>query len=316
MERVRIGFDLGGTNMGAALVSLNGEILFVSEGQTLPDRPSEDLTARMKKLIRNCINEASTRNLEVSSIGMGSPGVIDTDAGIVKTSPNIPQWKNIEIGKIIYNEFNIPFAIDNDVRVTALGEYYFGAGKGYKNILCIAVGTGIGGGLILNGKLIRGATQSAGEIGHMTLKKDGPLCGCGNYGCMEAMASSLAIIREASKVIEERKSSLMKELLDNGESMGAYLVSKAAEMGDPEALRIMTESGEWIGTGLSNVINLINPEIIIIGGGVSLAGNILFDPIRKEISKRALKIPGNYVKVVPALLGDNAGMIGASTLIN
>lgn len=315
MEKVRIGFDLGGTNMGAALVSATGKILFLSEGPTLSHEPGEKIIARMQDLVRNCLREAKDKNLEVTSIGMGCPGLLDSDTGVVKFSPNLPQWNNVEIGRIMSEEFKIPVAIDNDVRVATLGEFNFGAGKGYRNILCITVGTGVGGGIILNGQLQRGPCQSMGEIGHMTLKKDGPVCGCGNHGCLEALASSTAIIREARQVIENGKSPVMQKMLAEGESLGAYLVTKAAGQGDAEAARIMRETGEWLGIGLANVINLINPDIIIIGGGVSLAGEILFRPLQEEISRRALKIPGSHVKIVPAELGDYAGMIGASTLI-
>lgn len=313
--KVRVGFDLGGTNMGAGLIDYEGNILFQDDCPTLAMESFENVVGRMKNLLRNCFNEAEKKGHEISSIGMGCPGLLDSDKGIVRFSPNLPQWKDVEIGKIISDEFKVPVAIDNDVRVAALGEYNFGAGKGFKNIICITVGTGIGGGLILDGKLLRGPTQSIGEIGHMTLKKDGPLCGCGNYGCLEALASSTAIIRSIKEVFEKNTSPLMKELHNSGIDLGAYLVSQAINRGDKEAARIMSETGEWIGIGLANVVNLLNPDIIIIGGGVALAGDILFEPIKKEISQRALKIPADFVKVVPALLGDSAGMIGASTLI-
>jgi glucokinase len=161
---------------------------------------------------------------------------------------------------------------------------------------------------------MRGPCESIGEIGHMTLKKDGPLCGCGNHGCFEALASATSIIRNARYSIEGGKSEMMRKLVDKGENISAYLVTKAAIQGDPEAVRIMKETAQWIGIGLSNVINLLNPELVIIGGGVSLAGDLLFKPVREEIAKRTLKIPGNFVRIVPALLGDSAGMIGASTL--
>lgn len=314
MQDVRIGFDLGGTNMGASLVSLEGKVLYQNDCPTLAHEKSENVISRIKNLIHDCFNKAKDMDLNVLSIGMGSPGVIDTINGVIRTCPNIPDWNNIEIVKILTDEFKVPSAIDNDVRVTAMGEYLFGAGKGYKNILCIAIGTGIGGGLILDGKLMRGPTFSMGEIGHITLQKDGSLCGCGNYGCMEALGSSLAIIREAKKSLEKGETPILKAMLDEGKELNVYQICKASEKGDSRCSEIMKEAGEWIGIGLSGVVNLINPEIIIIGGGVSLAGDIIFNPIRQEIKKRALKIPADFVKVVPALLGDSAGMVGASAL--
>lgn len=315
MQNIKIGFDLGGTSMGSALVSLDGEILYQNDCPTLAQESSENVIGRIKSLIHDCFNKAKDMNLNILSIGMGSPGVIDTVNGVIKNSPNIPDWNNIEIVNILTKEFGVPSAIDNDVRVTAMGEYYFGAGKGFKNILCIAIGTGIGGGIILEGKLMRGPTFSMGEIGHITLNKNGALCGCGNYGCMEALGSSTAIIREAKKAIDNGESEILKTMIENGNELNTYLICKSAEKGDKKSHQIVTEAGEWIGIGLSGVVNLINPEIIIIGGGVSLAGDIIFNPIREEIKKRSLKIPGEFVKVVPALLGDSAGMVGASALI-
>lgn len=314
MNQAKIGFDLGGTNMGASIVSLDGKILYSNECPTLASESAENVIGRIKNLIANCFEKAKTENLEILSIGIGCPGIIDTDNGIVKYSPNITNWSNVEISKILNQEFQVPVYVDNDVRVAALGEYFFGAGKGYKNILCITIGTGIGGGIILDGKIMRGSSQSMGEIGHITLKKDGPLCGCGNYGCLEALASSIAIIREAKAVIENNGSEIMKNLLANTSELNAKLVTDAYHQGDKEAIRIINEVAEWVGIGLSSVINLINPEVIIIGGGVSMAGDILFNPIKKEIEKRALKIPRELVKIVPAQLGNDAGMIGSSTL--
>lgn len=315
MQDVKIGFDLGGTNMGAAIVSLDGDVIYQNDCQTLAHEPAENVIGRMKNLIHNCFNKAKEKGLNVLSIGMGSPGVIDVEQGIIKNSPNIPAWNNIEIVKILTDEFGVPSAIDNDVRVAAMGEYKFGAGKDYKNILCIAIGTGIGGGIILNGQLMRGPTFSMGEIGHITLQKDGPVCGCGNHGCMEALGSSLAMIREAKKLIENNEAPILKEMVDKGKDLSVYLICQAAEKGDKKAEQVVREAAEWVGIGLSGVVNLINPEIIIIGGGVSLAGDIIFNPIREEIKKRSLKIPGEFVKVVPAKLGDSAGMVGASALI-
>lgn len=316
MRNVRIGFDLGGTNMGSALVGLDGELIYQNDCATLAHEPSENVIARMKNLIKDCFEKAREKNLNILSIGMGSPGVIDTEKGIIINSPNIPDWNNIEIVDVMNKEFNVPCAIDNDVRVAAMGEYQFGAGKGYKNILCIAIGTGIGGGIILDGKLMRGPTFSMGEIGHLTLKKDGPKCGCGNYGCMEALGSSTAIIREAKKAIDNNESDILKTLMEESKELSTYIVAQAAEKGDKKALEIITQAAEWVGIGLAGVVNLINPEIIIIGGGVSLAGDIIFNPIINEIKKRSLKIPGQFVKVVPASLGDFAGMVGASALIS
>jgi len=314
MEKVKIGFDLGGTNMGAALVSQEGKILYEKEEETLPNKPLEDIINRIKSLIKDCIDNAKTNNYEVEFIGMGCPGLIDTKNGIIKFSPNIPSFKDFKMSEVISNEFNLPVKIDNDVRVAAVGEFLFGAGKGYKNIICITIGTGIGGGIILDGKIQRGPTESIGEIGHMTLKEDGPLCGCGNYGCLEALSSSKAIIREIDIALNNNKSKILKSLFEIGEKKGSYMLVKAIEKGDRVSLDILNNVGKWLGIGLSNLINILNPEIIIIGGGVSLSGDYLLNPVKIEINKRALKIPASFVKLELAKLGEYAGIIGASQL--
>jgi glucokinase len=314
MEKVKIGFDLGGTNMGSALVSKEGKILYENEAETLANKPADDIVNRIKLLIKDSIDNANKNNYEVEFVGMGCPGLLDTQKGIIKFSPNIPSFKNFHISEIISNEFNIPVKIDNDVRVAAIGEFLFGAGKGYKNIICITVGTGIGGAFILNGEIQRGPSESMGEVGHMTLKEDGPLCGCGNYGCLEALSSSTSMIKEIDNALKDNKSEILKNLVESGEKKGSYMLIKAIEKGDKISLDIFNNAGKWLGIGLSNLINIFNPELIIIGGGVSLSGEYLFKPVREEISKRALKIPSSLVKIELAQLGEYAGIIGSSQL--
>ncbi|GIW22270.1 MAG: hypothetical protein KatS3mg068_1277 [Candidatus Sericytochromatia bacterium] len=229
MQKVKIGFDLGGTNMGCALVSQEGNILYENETETLANESANNILNRIKFLINNSLDNAKKNNYQVEFIGIGCPGLLDTKKGIIKFSPNIPNFKDFYISKLIEDEFNIKVKIDNDVRVAAIGEFLFGAGKGYSNIICITIGTGIGGGIILNSKLQRGPTESIGEIGHMTLKEDGPLCGCGNYGCLESLASSTAIIREIDNAIKENKSEILKSLVEKGEKKGSHMLVKAIE---------------------------------------------------------------------------------------
>ena len=221
-------------------------------------------------------------------------------------------WRKI---KIIENEFKIPTKIDNDVHCAALGELNFGAGKGCENFICMTVGTGIGSGIVINGKLVRGAANAAGELGHIKLQmNEGPLCGCGDYGCLEAFASGPSIVKMAKEYLLGGKSTKYQELAGK-EEITPHIVAQAALEGDPVAQQIFTKMGEYIGFGLSSVINLLNPERIIIGGGVANAGDILLEPIRETIKKRAMKVAGSSVEIVPAQLGNNAGMIGASLLI-
>ena len=234
---------------------------------------------------------------------------------MVRLAPNIPGWVNVPIAEIMEKEFGIPTRVDNDVRCAALGELNYGAGQGCDNLICITVGTGIGSGLVINGKLVRGASNAAGEIGHIKLDMNGgPLCGCGDRGCLEAFASGPSIVAMAEEYIKGGKSTKYRELANP--DITPYIVSEAAKQGDPVAKRIFTIVGEYIGIGLASVVNLLNPEKIIIGGGVAAAGDLLLTPIKESLIKRAMPIAGSAVEIVPAQLGNSAGVIGASLLIN
>ena len=260
------------------------------------------------------MRETNTNKDNVEAIGFGFPGQIDYKEGIVRLLTNMPGWVEVPLAKIMEDKFKIQTRLDNDVRVATLGELKYGAGKGCDNLICITVGTGIGSGLVFNGKLIRGAKNAAGEIGHIKLNMfDGPICGCGDYACLEAYASGPSIVAEAKEYLKGGKSSKFKELAT--EELSPYIVAQAALQGDAVAKRIYTKMGEIIGFGLSSVVNLLNPERIIIGGGVADAGEILLNPIRETILKRAMPIQAKSVEIIPAQLGNTAGVIGASLLI-
>ena len=310
---MKIGIDVGGTNVKIALVDGNGNIAYSNTAPTHAEMGLNYTIENIKQAIRDLITESRVENLE--GIGFDFPGQIDYKNGVVKLAPNIPGWVDIPIAKIIEDEFHVPVKIDNDVHCAALGELKYGAGQGCENFICMTVGTGIGSGIVLDGKLIRGATNVAGELGHIKLSMhDGELCGCGDYGCLEAYASGPSIVKMAQDYIMGGKSTKYKEMAAGGE-ITPYIVSEAAKQGDPVAQRIFTKTGEYIGFGLVSVINLLNPEKVIIGGGVAGAGDILFDPIRKVIKERAMKVAGSAVEIVPAKLGNNAGVIGASLLV-
>lgn len=315
MKKFRIGVDVGGTNIKIALVDFQGQIIYSNSIPTRAEMGYEYTIANIKQAISDLLIETNTDKDLIEGIGFGFPGQIDYQNGVVRLAPNIPGWVDVPIASMVEREFNIPTRVDNDVRCAALGELNYGAGRGCDNLVCITVGTGIGSGLIVNGKLVRGASNAAGEIGHIKLQMaGGPLCGCGDTGCLEAFASGPAIVAMAEEYIKGGKSTKYRELADS--EITSHIVAEAANQGDAVAKRIFTVIGEYIGIGLSSVVNLLNPEKIIIGGGVAAAGDILFDPIRETIKKRAMTIAGSTVQVVPAQLGNNAGVIGASMLID
>ncbi len=315
MVKNRIGIDVGGTNVKIALVDSNGKIGYSNTIPTRAEMGYEYTINNMKQAIRDLLTETKLSAKDIEGIGFGLPGQVDFKSGIVRLITNIPGWVEIPLAKMIEDEFHIPTRIDNDVRCAALGELNFGAGKGCQNLICITVGTGIGSGLIINGKLVRGASNAAGEIGHIKLQMhDGPICGCGDTGCLEAFASGPAIVAMAEEYILGGKSTKYREMA-NGNDITPFIVAEAAKAGDAVAKRIFTRMGEYIGIGMASVVNLLNPEKIIIGGGVADAGDILLNPLKETIKNRAMKIAGETVEVVPAQLGNTAGVIGASLLI-
>ena len=311
----RIGIDVGGTNVKIALVNDKGNIIYSNSIPTRAEMGYEYTINNMKEAISELLKETKSEAKSIEGIGFGFPGQIDYKKGIVRLAPNIPGWVEVPIAEIIEKEFGIPTRVDNDVRCAALGELNYGAGKGCENLICITVGTGIGSGLVINGKLVRGASNAAGELGHIKLDMHGgPLCGCGDRGCLEAFASGPSIVALAEEYIKGGKSTKYRELANP--DITPYIVSEAAKQGDPVAKRIFTIVGEYIGIGLASVVNLLNPEKIIIGGGVAAAGDILLNPIKENLIKRAMPIAASAVEIVPAQLGNSAGVIGASLLIN
>ena len=313
----RIGIDVGGTNVKIALVDDNGKIIYSNSVPTYAKMGYEYTVNNIKQAIKDVMKETNTAPSDIEGIGFDFPGQVDCKTGVVKLAPNIPGWVNVPIAQMIEDEFHIPTRIDNDVRCAALGELKFGAGRGCENFICITVGTGIGSGIVINGKVVRGATNAAGELGHIKLQMNGgPICGCGDTGCLEAFASGPAIVAMAQEYIKGGKSTKFREMaaVEGGE-ITPYMVAKAAEEGDPVAKRIFEIVGEYIGIGLTSVINLLNPERVIIGGGVAESGELLLGPIRKTIKERAMVVAGNAVEIVPAQLGNSAGVIGASMLI-
>lgn len=311
----RIGIDVGGTNVKLALVDDKGKILYSNSVPTRAEMGYEYTVNNIKQAIYDLMKETKLSTKDIEGIGFGFPGQVDYKSGIVRNAPNIPGWVEVPIAKLIEDEFKIPTRVDNDVRCAALGELNYGAGKGCENLVCITVGTGIGSGLIINGKLVRGASNAAGEIGHIKLQMhDGPVCGCGDTGCLEAFASGPSIVAMAEEYIKGGKSTKYREMCGD-EQLSPYFVAEAAKSGDPVAKRIFAITGEYIGIGLASVVNLLNPERIIVGGGVADAGDLLLEPLKTTLKSRAMQIAGSAVEVVPAQLGNTAGVIGASLLI-
>lgn len=308
-----VGSDLGGTNIATALVNEKGEIIEKDKRPTEAAYGPEHVIFNMIEAIKRVARDVGMEN--VVGIGLGIPGLVDIEKGLSIFAGNL-SWENIPVMEKFEQEFpKMPLFMDNDVRVATLGEKYFGAGRGVDNLILITLGTGVGSGIIINGKLYRGTTYSAGEIGHITIFSDGLYCNCGNRGCLEVYASAPGIARRARDYIRAGHFTVMAGMVGNDISkITAEVVSKACDMGDRLAMTVMEETAEILGIGIANYIDIINPEMVIIGGGVSLAGDKLFEPLRKTVRRRTMRNAGEKVRIVPAELKDESGMVGAAAL--
>ncbi|MBA7553974.1 N-acetylglucosamine repressor [subsurface metagenome] len=225
-------------------------------------------------------------------------------------------WRDTPLREILKKEFHIPVFVDNNVNAMALAEFEFGEGQGVKNFVFINVGMGIGAGIVINEELFHGESNCTGEIGHTTVDYNGPKCSCGNNGCLEVMASGPATAKRAIKAIKEGEKSLISELVNYElNQISAEIVATAANQGDKLGRSIMEETGEYLGTGVANIINLFNPELVIVGGGVAQAGDLIFEPLKKAVQKRAFSVSAEVAKIIPVSLGKDCTVIGAAALV-
>ena len=267
---------------------------------------------RLVRLLHSLMKRCAVDMGALSCIGVGCGGPLDSETGIVYSPPNLPGWDAYPLREKLEDHFGAPACVDNDANAAALGEQRFGAGRGYRNIFYITMSTGIGAGLILDGKIYRGTDYSAGEFGHIVMARGGPKCNCGGRGCLEALASGTAIAKRARRGIgREPESLLAKRFLSGKKVLSAKDVVDAARHGDPLSEKILLDAAVYMGLGITSAIHMLNPDIVIIGGGLSLAGKILFDPIRQTVTERAQKHLAGHVPIVPAILGKKVGLYGA-----
>ncbi len=311
-----VGVDMGGTKILAAVVGLNGQIVARLKVMTKAEKGADDVINRISDCISESIEKANLRASQIRAIGIGAPGVVDPVAGEVLYAPNL-HWSNVPLKGALENLLNIPVFVDNDVNLGTLGEQALGAGRGVDNLVGIFVGTGIGGGIVLNGKLFYGANRTAGEIGHVILKPGGPKCSCGNRGCLEALASRTAISRYVQKAITQQgKKSILPELNGgNLDMVRSRALAKAVEKGDKLTLKAIRRARHYLGIGVATVVGLVNPQVVVLGGGlIEALGDDFVNGVHHAASKLALPNAMNGVDVVSATLGDDAGAIGAAAL--
>lgn len=305
-----IGVDLGGTKILTALANLQGEILQRVRVATVADEPASAVVQRIIATIQKVMEDSQVNKAEVLRIGVGSPGPLDLERGIVLFSPNL-QWSNVPIVQLIQEAIEIPVILENDANAAALAEYRFGAGKGADSLVYMTISTGVGGGIIINDQILHGHNNNAGEIGHHTIIADGPVCGCGNHGCLEALASGTALGRYGREAVEQGRETMIGDLVDRLSEIDGATVTRAAYAGDQVALEIVNKVATYLGIGLANMINIFNPEKIILGGGVTKAGDLLIETIKETVAQRALKASTKDCQITFAELDSDVGVLGA-----
>lgn len=309
-----VGIDLGGTKVRAALADKDGRLLVRMEMGTEGEKGPGHVINKMVDLVKQVTKDVHMEN--VAGIGVAAPGPLDVHTGVVLRAPNMPGWINIPLRERLTQLLKKPIYLDNDANAAAIGEQRFGAGQGVQNLVYMTVSTGIGGGIIAHGRILHGMRGLAGEVGHMIIDAKGAKCGCGNSGCLEALASGTAIARQAVQLIESGLPTVLTEMVnDDLTKITAELVTKAAEEGDGMCQELLQRAGENIGIGIVNLFHLFNPEVVVIGGGVSQAGDLIFTPIRETVEKRAMQGYHEGIPVIPSPLGDDVGLYGAIALV-
>ncbi len=305
-----VGVDLGGTKLAVGLVDDNLGILARTSGPVATESPEACLDELYRRL-----DEATAEYGPVDALGVGTASMVDFRAGRVVLSTNLP-LRDVSLRDLLSERYGVPVVVDNDANVACLAEFRYGAGIGTSEMIMLTLGTGIGGGIVANGQLYRGASGAAGELGHMVIDYDGPRCqgACPNRGCLEVYASGQAMGQAARDTAREQPDSALGRALAAGDEVGGPLLSALALDGDPLAVAILTDIGEKLGLGIASIVNIFNPELVVIGGGAAQAAAILLPAARRVVAERALRPQRDEVRIVPAQHGVDAGVLGAAAL--
>jgi glucokinase len=311
-----LGVDLGGTNIVVgAIPDDGGEDVGVRVEDTPTAAGAEAVVDRIVSMIEWVIEEAiavkGAKREDFVGVGIGAPGPLDRKNGIVIVAPNLG-WRDFPLRDAVSDRVKIPATLDNDANCATLGEWWRGAAQGTRHVVGLTIGTGIGGGIVLDGQLYHGASDVAGEVGHTTIDSTGRYCRCGNYGCLEAYASGPAIALRAREALERDEASVLHRMVNENLSLlTAATVYDAANNGDALALEVVRDTAKFLGTGVANLLNLLNPDVVVITGGVTRAGDRLFEPLRAEVKRRAFRPAVKACRIVPGKLAGTAGMVGA-----
>lgn len=309
MKHAILAADLGGTNLRMAVVDLEGEILYRVRRATPPSRTREPITQLIAEVAEECRNAVS-ESFTVTSFGFAVPAVVQGQTGTILSAPNLPDLDGYDFGAALSQRLSLPVIIENDANAAAVGEHWRGASQGARTVIHVTLGTGVGGGLILNDEPWRGIDGTAGEIGHICVEPFGAKCGCGNNGCLEQYASASAVVRMATEILAEYPGSKIADLAE----ITAHDVYQAGVDGDEAAVEVFRKLGFYLGVALGGLVNVLNPEVVVIGGGASNAWDLFEKPLAAEVKKRAFDSPAERAKIVRATIGDDAGILGAALL--
>jgi glucokinase len=313
-----IGIDIGATRIKMGVVTHAGRLIYKDHVETAGIIGPSQFVKTTKDAVEGLIAGSSLERQSIGAIGFGAPGWVDHQKGIVHELTNITDWEDFPLAREIETAVGLESFVDNDANAMAVGEMIHGAGRGRRNFVCLTLGTGVGGAIVIDGAVYRGVRGLAGEIGHLTLDLDGPTCACGAAGCLEKFVGNRFLVGRAVELawgqIDDGRGKILVEMADNrAENVTAKMLSEAAEKGDTVALEVWKEAGRRLGASLAGLVNLLNPECFIIGGGVAEAGDVLFVPMREEMESIAMNKLGYSTPLMRAELGEDAGLIGAAT---
>jgi glucokinase len=311
MTSTAAGIDIGGTNIAIALAHADGDIVAKQRFETQVESGPSAVLEKISTAIDRMIVE---EQFFLEAIGVGSPAPIDINRGLIMSPSNLRGWSEFPIVDLLKERFGVPVQLENDANAAALGEYTYGAGRGHKNLFYITVSTGVGGGVIVNGELYHGVATAAGEIGHTIVQPDGTLCNCGSIGCLETICSGLHIARRARERLAGGEASLITDMVTSPDEITARIVVDAVRQGDLLASSVWDETCHYLSIGIANAISLLAPEVVIVGGGVAAAGELLFAQLRARVPGFVSMVPSSEIRIVPAELGLDSGVYGAVSI--
>lgn len=309
MNEIVLGTDLGGTNLRMAAIDRTGRILYRTKKETPQSGDAHEIVAAIKRAADECLQMIEGQG-QVGAIAVAVPGIINSENGIVLKAPNVPALDGFRISAVLEAELNLPCFLENDANAAAVGESWLGASKGIKNSICVTLGTGVGGGIILDGKVLHGIDGTAGEIGHIGVEPFGAPCGCGSRGCVEQYSSATAIVR----LTQELGGQYPKSTLPDKPRLSSLEIYEAGKQGDELALEVFRKQGFYLGIALAGLINVLNPEVLVIGGGAAAGWDLFIPQTVSVIRERAYREPAERAKIMRAECGDDAGILGMARL--